>query len=139
MSVDALGRLEESHVNILEQVITFLIILAHHKKNRTLQVRFYRSGETISRYFNKVLSSVIRVQSLLFAKVVPVPDDQMKMINQDTEQELKREDSEQHPKREGRETEWAETENELAAARKQATSSRWNKNHSSIVLRKEYG
>ncbi|XLR07595.1 hypothetical protein S83_035533, partial [Arachis hypogaea] len=31
--------------------------------------------ETISRYFNKVLYSVIRVQSLLFAKAVPVPDD----------------------------------------------------------------
>ncbi|XP_016196118.1 uncharacterized protein LOC107637196 [Arachis ipaensis] len=86
MSVDALGRLcellkvqgglrDECRVSIPEQVITFLIILAHHKKNRTLQVRFYRSGETISRYFNKVLSSVIRVQSLLFAKAVPVPDD----------------------------------------------------------------
>ncbi|XLR22851.1 hypothetical protein S83_050751 [Arachis hypogaea] len=86
MSVDALGRLcellkvqgglsDECHVNIPEQVIIFLIILAHHKKNRTLQVRFYRSGETISKYFNKVLTSVICVQSLLFAKPVPVPDD----------------------------------------------------------------
>ncbi|QHO00909.1 uncharacterized protein DS421_13g410380 [Arachis hypogaea] len=75
MSVDALGRLcellkvqgglsDECHVNIPEQVIIFLIILAHHKKNRTLQVRFYRSGETISKYFNKVLSSVLCVQSL---------------------------------------------------------------------------
>ncbi|XLR67407.1 hypothetical protein S83_018079 [Arachis hypogaea] len=93
MSVDALGKLcellkvqgglrDECRVSIPEQVITFLIILAHHKiilahhkKNRTLQVRFYRLGETISRYFNKVLSSVIHVQSLLFAKAVPVPDD----------------------------------------------------------------
>ncbi|MED6216203.1 hypothetical protein PIB30_116563 [Stylosanthes scabra] len=86
MSVDALGRLcellkvqggltDECHVSISEQVTIFLIILAHHKKNRTLQVRFYRSGETISRYFNKVLSSVIRVQSLLFAKADPVLDD----------------------------------------------------------------
>ncbi|KAL4343681.1 hypothetical protein AHAS_Ahas11G0102700 [Arachis hypogaea] len=47
------GLSEECHVNTPEQVITFLIILAHHKKNRTLQVRFYRSGEIISRYFNK--------------------------------------------------------------------------------------
>ncbi|XLR53097.1 hypothetical protein S83_003769 [Arachis hypogaea] len=86
MSVDKLRRLcellkvqgglsDECRVSIHEQVITFLIILAHHKKNHTLQVRFYRSGETISRYFNKVLYSVIRVQSLLLAKVVPVPDD----------------------------------------------------------------
>ncbi|KAL4380702.1 hypothetical protein AHAS_Ahas04G0059900 [Arachis hypogaea] len=86
MSVDALGRLcellkvqgglsDKCHVNIPKQVIIFLIILAHHKKNRTLQVRFYRSGETISKYFNKILSSVISVQSLLFAKPIPVPDD----------------------------------------------------------------
>ncbi|XLT59936.1 hypothetical protein HN873_052540, partial [Arachis hypogaea] len=79
MSVDTLERLcellkvqgglrDECRISIPEQVITFLIILAHHKKNHTLQVRFYRSEETISRYFNKVLSSVIRVQSLLFAK-----------------------------------------------------------------------
>ncbi|KAL4381751.1 hypothetical protein AHAS_Ahas04G0164800 [Arachis hypogaea] len=45
MSVDALGRLcellkvqsglrDECRVSIPEQVITFLIILAHHKKNR---------------------------------------------------------------------------------------------------------
>ncbi|XP_025625148.1 uncharacterized protein [Arachis hypogaea] len=85
MSVDVLGRLcelrkvqgglrDECRVSIPEQVITFLIILAHHKKNCTLQVRFYRSGETISRYFNKVLSSVIRIQRLLFAKAVPIPD-----------------------------------------------------------------
>ncbi|XP_072066276.1 uncharacterized protein [Arachis hypogaea] len=47
------GLDEDGHVGIGEQVATFLIILAHHTKNRSLQVRFYRSGETISRYFHK--------------------------------------------------------------------------------------
>ena len=69
------GLTEDGRVSIAEQIVTFLIILGHHKKNRSIQVRFYRSGETISRYFNKVLCSVIRVQSLLFAKAEPVPED----------------------------------------------------------------
>ncbi|KAL4305887.1 uncharacterized protein [Arachis hypogaea] len=47
------GLYEDGHVGIGEQVATFLIILAHHTKNRSVQVRFYRSGETISRYFHK--------------------------------------------------------------------------------------
>ncbi|XP_074558495.1 protein ANTAGONIST OF LIKE HETEROCHROMATIN PROTEIN 1-like [Curcuma longa] len=68
------GLTEEGRVSIAEQIIIFLIILGHHKKNRSLQVRFYRSGETISRYFNRVLYSIIRVQSLLFAKAEPVPE-----------------------------------------------------------------
>ncbi|XP_052109526.1 uncharacterized protein LOC107465136 [Arachis duranensis] len=69
------GLDEDGHVGIGEQVATFLIILAHHTKNRSVQVRFYRSGETISRYFHKVLCSVLRVQSILFAKADPVPED----------------------------------------------------------------
>ncbi|XP_029148777.1 uncharacterized protein [Arachis hypogaea] len=69
------GLDEDGHVGIGEQVATFLIILAHHTKNRSIQVRFYRYGETISRYFHKVLRSVLRVQSILFAKADPVSED----------------------------------------------------------------
>ncbi|XP_020963927.1 uncharacterized protein LOC107611154 [Arachis ipaensis] len=69
------GLDEDGHVGIDEQVATFLIILAHHTKNRSVQVRFYRSGETISRYFHKVLRSILCVQSILFAKADPVPKD----------------------------------------------------------------
>ncbi|RYQ92117.1 hypothetical protein Ahy_B09g098254 isoform A [Arachis hypogaea] len=69
------GLDEDGHVGIGEQVATFMIILAHHTKNRSVQVRFYRSVETISRYFHKVLGSVLRVQRVLFAKADPVPED----------------------------------------------------------------
>ncbi|XP_027351313.1 uncharacterized protein LOC113862425 [Abrus precatorius] len=65
------------HVSITEQIATFLMILAHHRKNRSIQVCFYRLGEIISRYFNKVLCSILRVQSLLLANVEPVPEDYM--------------------------------------------------------------
>ncbi|XP_072062175.1 protein ANTAGONIST OF LIKE HETEROCHROMATIN PROTEIN 1-like [Arachis hypogaea] len=47
------GLDEDGHVGIGEKVATFLIILAHHTKNCNVQVLFYRSGETISRYFYK--------------------------------------------------------------------------------------
>ncbi|XLR31662.1 hypothetical protein S83_059562, partial [Arachis hypogaea] len=69
------GLDEDGHVGIGEQVATFLIILAHHTKNRSVQVRFYRSGETINRCFHKVLGSILRVHSVLFAKADPVPED----------------------------------------------------------------
>ncbi|KAL4307169.1 hypothetical protein AHAS_Ahas16G0251400 [Arachis hypogaea] len=55
------GLDEDGHIGIGEQVATFLIILAHHTKNRSLQVRFYRSDETIS--------------SILFVKADSVPED----------------------------------------------------------------
>ncbi|RYR02112.1 hypothetical protein Ahy_B06g080940 [Arachis hypogaea] len=69
------GLTEDGHVSLPEQVATFLIILAHHKKNRSLQVRFCRFSETVSKYFNKVLKSVIRIQGMLFAKATPVAED----------------------------------------------------------------
>ncbi|XP_025621643.1 protein ANTAGONIST OF LIKE HETEROCHROMATIN PROTEIN 1-like [Arachis hypogaea] len=69
------GLCEDGQVSLPEQVATFLIILAHHKKNRSLQVRFCRSGKTVSKYFNKVLKAIIRMQKLLFAKASPVEED----------------------------------------------------------------
>ena len=49
------GLLDDGNMTIDEQVAIFINILAHHTKNRTIQVRFYRSGETISRYVHRVL------------------------------------------------------------------------------------
>ena len=69
------GLLDDGSVTIEEQVATFVNILAHHTKNRCLQVRFYRSGETISRYVHRVLSALLRLQDHLFIKPTPVEDD----------------------------------------------------------------
>ncbi|RYR46709.1 hypothetical protein Ahy_A07g032488 [Arachis hypogaea] len=69
------GLCEDGQVSLPEQVATLLIILAHHKKNCSLQVRFCRSGEIVSKYFNKVLKAVIRMQKWLFAKASPVEED----------------------------------------------------------------
>ncbi|RYR28784.1 hypothetical protein Ahy_B01g052965 [Arachis hypogaea] len=64
------GLKKDGHVSLPEQVAIFLIILVHHKK-----AIVYRSRETISKYFNKVLKVVIRIQSILYAKAIPVEED----------------------------------------------------------------
>ncbi|XP_074315260.1 uncharacterized protein LOC141651446 [Silene latifolia] len=42
-----------------EALAIFLVICAHNHSNRTLQTRFKHSGETISRKFNEVLTSLV--------------------------------------------------------------------------------
>ena len=69
------GLLDDGNVTVEEQVATFVHILAHHVKNRSIQVRFYRSGETISRYVHRVLLALLRLEDVLFVKPTPVPDD----------------------------------------------------------------
>ncbi|KAK2643782.1 hypothetical protein Ddye_018977 [Dipteronia dyeriana] len=69
------GLLDNGNVTIEEQVVTFVSILAHHTKNRSAQVRFYRSDETISRYVHRVLHALLRLENMLFVKPTPVPDD----------------------------------------------------------------
>ncbi|XLR27029.1 hypothetical protein S83_054929, partial [Arachis hypogaea] len=53
----------------------FLNYLSASQKNHSLQVRFYRSGEIVIKYFNKVLKAIIRIQRILFAKATPVEED----------------------------------------------------------------
>ncbi|KAK2645615.1 hypothetical protein Ddye_020810 [Dipteronia dyeriana] len=67
--------LDDGNITIEEQVATFVNILAHHTKNRIIQVRFYRSDETISRYVHRVLRALLRLEDVLFIKPTPVPDD----------------------------------------------------------------
>ncbi|KAK9288378.1 hypothetical protein L1049_016832 [Liquidambar formosana] len=61
-----IGKLKDTrHVTVEEITALFVHILAHYVKNRVIINRFMRSGETISRHFNKVLKGVIRLQSHL--------------------------------------------------------------------------
>ncbi|CAI0474184.1 unnamed protein product [Linum tenue] len=69
------GRLRRTRdVNIDEMVYTFLCTISHNEKNRTLAVNLLRSGETISRSFHRVLRAVIRLNSLLMKKPIPIAD-----------------------------------------------------------------
>ncbi|KAF7804495.1 protein ALP1-like [Senna tora] len=58
-----------------EQVAMFLHILAHHIKIRVIQFEFRRSGESISRTFNRVLSCMMRLGRVLLKTPEPVPQD----------------------------------------------------------------
>ncbi|XP_034219068.1 uncharacterized protein LOC117630461 [Prunus dulcis] len=69
------GRVKnDGLVSLEEQVCVFLHVLPHHVKNRAIGSRFFRSGETISRYFNSVLQGVLRLQDILLKVPDPVRD-----------------------------------------------------------------
>lgn len=52
-------------VSAEEQVCMFLHIISHHVKNQTIRDRFFRSGETVSLYFNSVLNAVLQLHNVL--------------------------------------------------------------------------
>ena len=50
---------DSRNISVEEQFIMTLNILGHKSKNRIVRSHFIRSGETVSRYFNKVLQAII--------------------------------------------------------------------------------
>ncbi|KAL6515744.1 hypothetical protein OROHE_018434 [Orobanche hederae] len=50
------------HVPVEHQVVLFLHALAHNVRNCTIGSRFFRSGETVSRYFNSVLAAILTLR-----------------------------------------------------------------------------
>nr|GEW88026.1 hypothetical protein [Tanacetum cinerariifolium] len=60
----------------LEEIVAlFLYVLAHHKKNRTISLLFLRSGETISRQFNRCLLAILKLHGELLQKPQPITED----------------------------------------------------------------
>ncbi|KAL8523705.1 hypothetical protein ACS0TY_013609 [Phlomoides rotata] len=71
-----LGGLRDTrNVSISEQVAIFLTVLSHHTKNRVIKHSFKRSGFTISKYFNSVLDTLLKLHTVLLATLEPVPED----------------------------------------------------------------
>ena len=54
---------DSRHVTVEEQLAMTLNILGHKTKNRSIRSHFIRSGETVSRYFNKVLEAICLIRS----------------------------------------------------------------------------
>jgi hypothetical protein len=53
------GLLEDTiHMCVEQQVAMFLTTVGHNLRNRMVATNYDRSGETVSRYFNKVLRAV---------------------------------------------------------------------------------
>ncbi|KAA0032818.1 retrotransposon protein [Cucumis melo var. makuwa] len=59
-------------VDVEEMVAMFLHVLSHDVKNRVIQRKFVRFGETVSRHFNLVLLVVVRLYEELIKWLVPV-------------------------------------------------------------------
>lgn len=56
------GYLRDSrHVSVEQQLHIFLYIVSNNAANRNVQGRFQHSGETISRYFNIVLTALVKL------------------------------------------------------------------------------
>ncbi|KAL8548313.1 hypothetical protein ACS0TY_007586 [Phlomoides rotata] len=71
-----LGGLRDTrHVSISEHVAIFLTALSHHTKNRVIKHSFKRSGYTISKHFNGVLSTLLKLYNVLLVTHEPVPED----------------------------------------------------------------
>lgn len=70
------GGLEGSRNMSLEEIVaSFLYILSHHFKNRTVGRFFFRSPESVSRNFNACLLAVLKLHQLLLKKPTPIPED----------------------------------------------------------------
>ncbi|XP_077245981.1 uncharacterized protein LOC143885806 [Tasmannia lanceolata] len=67
------GRLTDTlHCSVEEQFDIFLHIISHDLRNRCMKAYFRRSGETVSRYFSKVLDAIMSLSDLLIKP--PSPD-----------------------------------------------------------------
>ncbi|XP_040954424.1 uncharacterized protein [Gossypium hirsutum] len=58
-------------VNIREQVVIFLHIIGHNVRFRVIGSRYYRSTETVHRYFRIVLRAILKLYKL----VIRLPDE----------------------------------------------------------------
>ncbi|KAL8479314.1 hypothetical protein ACS0TY_026252 [Phlomoides rotata] len=63
------------NVTISEQVAIFLTVLSHYTKNRVVKHSFRRSGYTISKHFNSVLNTILKLHRVLLVTPEPVPED----------------------------------------------------------------
>ncbi|KAK1258135.1 hypothetical protein QJS04_geneDACA024823 [Acorus gramineus] len=61
---------DTNNVFVEEQVGIFLLIVGHNARNRVCQDRFQHSGETISRYFRKVLKACLKLSE----RIIQPPD-----------------------------------------------------------------
>ncbi|KAK9272514.1 hypothetical protein L1049_002887 [Liquidambar formosana] len=58
---DNYGLIESRDAGVDKQVAMFLNVLQYNLRNRMIQERFQRSGETVSRHFHVVLKAVMRL------------------------------------------------------------------------------
>ena len=71
-----IGGLSGTRNMALEEIVAmFLYTLAHHKKNRSIGTYFLRSGESVSRQFNRCLLAILKLHQHLLKKPAPITKD----------------------------------------------------------------
>ncbi|KAL8521867.1 hypothetical protein ACS0TY_012141 [Phlomoides rotata] len=74
--LENLGGLRDTRNVIINELVTiFLTVLSHHTKNRVIKYNFKRSGYTISKHFNLVLNTLLKLHNVLLVTHEPVPKD----------------------------------------------------------------
>ncbi|KAL8482993.1 hypothetical protein ACS0TY_025885 [Phlomoides rotata] len=63
------------NVTIAEQVAMFLSVLSHHTKNQIVKHSFKCSGYTVSKHFNSILNTLLKLHTILLVNPQHVPDD----------------------------------------------------------------
>ncbi|CAN1150422.1 hypothetical protein LINPERHAP2_LOCUS17556 [Linum perenne] len=71
------GLTRTRNMEVDEMLAMFLVTIGHNIKNRTCQLLFHRSGETVCRTIRRVLVAILKLHNLLIAQPVPVPNDCM--------------------------------------------------------------
>ncbi|CAN1165936.1 hypothetical protein LINPERPRIM_LOCUS34014 [Linum perenne] len=69
------GLTRTRNMEVDEMLAMFLVTIGHNIKNRTCQLLFHRSGETVCRTIRRVLVAILKLHNLLIAHPVPVPND----------------------------------------------------------------
>lgn len=71
--LSTIGRLEDTkNMRVDEMVVLFILVVSHHQKNRVVKERLRRSGETVSRVVNKVVSAMMLLTPTLMKKMEAV-------------------------------------------------------------------
>ncbi|KAL0458546.1 UNVERIFIED_CONTAM: hypothetical protein Slati_0481800 [Sesamum latifolium] len=71
------GLKDTNNVTVSEQVVIFLSILAHHKKDWVVKYDFIRLGHAISKCFHKVLMAILQFNRTFLVRSTPITDDCM--------------------------------------------------------------
>ncbi|CAN1777277.1 hypothetical protein LINPERHAP1_LOCUS13995 [Linum perenne] len=73
--LESAGGLKRSrNMEFHEMFVIFLVTVGHNIKNRTCQIQFHRSGETVSRTIHCVLQAVLNLHEICLVKPTPVPE-----------------------------------------------------------------
>ncbi|KAK6785434.1 hypothetical protein RDI58_018889 [Solanum bulbocastanum] len=77
LTKDVRGLTDSKYMSSSENLATFLNILAHHEKNRSIKVDYIRSGWSVSQAFNECLRAILKLTPLFLVNPKPILEDEI--------------------------------------------------------------